>query len=215
MRSWVFFQIYRMIDSILQWSKTFFTVRTVSTTLCTQVFLPITGEGFGLWTGQTRDVYVSELQWRKHQRGVIRWRRPGCVRNAGVTRNILFYFLFYLFCNAKYQKSIDRSLIIHILAEHQARTIQEPAVFDWLIDWTLIQRTYPFYRMALGQCSVLFSEGVTAWGETGQCCHWIGASVLVRKSQKAMGRKLQQHASKTSTVKTDIMRQWQHWPVSP
>jgi hypothetical protein len=26
--------------------------------------------------------------------------------------------------------------------------------------------------MALGRCSGLFSEGVTSWDETGQCCHW-------------------------------------------
>jgi hypothetical protein len=34
----------------------------------------------------------------------------------------------------------------------------------WLIDLTLLERTYPFYRMlmALGRCSGLFSEGVTS-----------------------------------------------------
>jgi hypothetical protein len=26
--------------------------------------------------------------------------------------------------------------------------------------------------MAIGRCSGLFSEGVTSWDETGQCCHW-------------------------------------------
>jgi hypothetical protein len=26
--------------------------------------------------------------------------------------------------------------------------------------------------MALGRCSGQFSEGVTSWDETGQCCHW-------------------------------------------
>jgi hypothetical protein len=26
--------------------------------------------------------------------------------------------------------------------------------------------------MALGRCSGLFSEGVSSWDETGQCCHW-------------------------------------------
>ena len=26
--------------------------------------------------------------------------------------------------------------------------------------------------LALGRCPGLFSEGVTSWDETGQCCHW-------------------------------------------
>jgi hypothetical protein len=38
--------------------------------------------------------------------------------------------------------------------------------------------------MALGQCSGLFSEGVTSWDETGQCCHW---RIIPSESQLGFG----------------------------
>jgi hypothetical protein len=48
-------------------------------------------------------------------------------------------------------------------------------LIDWLIDWTLLKRTYQFsqmFIMALGRCSCMFSEGVAFWDETDQCIIW-------------------------------------------